>query len=89
MSVNTILAATALALLLNTVPLAAQPANDQEQSNEARGGQARDGADAAAKPDNRPAETGSAASQSNDSPFDYEASEEISEDLSVSFPVDI
>ncbi len=24
-----------------------------------------------------------------DSPFDYEASEEISEDLSVSFPVDI
>ena len=26
---------------------------------------------------------------SNDSPFDYEASEEISQDLSVSFPVDI
>ncbi len=25
----------------------------------------------------------------NDSPFDYEASEEISQDLSVSFPVDI
>ncbi len=26
---------------------------------------------------------------SDDSPFDYEASEQISEDLSVSFPVDI
>jgi hypothetical protein len=26
---------------------------------------------------------------SNDSPFDYEASEEISQDLSVSYPVDI
>ena len=26
---------------------------------------------------------------SSDSPFDYEASEEISQDLSVSFPVDI
>jgi hypothetical protein len=37
--------------------------------------------------------TGSApsggASESRDSPFDYEASEQISEDLSVSFPVDI
>ncbi len=29
------------------------------------------------------------ATASNDSPFDYEASEEISQDLSVSFPVDI
>lgn len=27
--------------------------------------------------------------QTQDSPFDYQASEEISEDLSVSFPVDI
>ncbi len=27
--------------------------------------------------------------ESKDSPFDYEASEQISEDLSVSFPVDI
>ena len=89
MSSNTILTAWALALLLNAAPLAAQTANDQEQSSGARGEQAKDGADAAAKPSNPPAETGSAASRSNDSPFDYEASEEISEDLSVSFPVDI
>jgi len=35
------------------------------------------------------AEKNTAAPVSNDSPFDYEASEEISQDLSVSFPVDI
>ena len=29
------------------------------------------------------------AKKNNDSPFDYRSSEEISEDLSVSFPVDI
>ncbi|TXS89279.1 hypothetical protein FV139_20290 [Parahaliea maris] len=29
------------------------------------------------------------ARQQDDSPFDYQASEQISEDLSVSFPVDI
>ncbi|NQX89459.1 MAG: hypothetical protein HRT77_12420 [Halioglobus sp.] len=32
---------------------------------------------------------GAAATARNDSPFDYRASEEISEDLPVSFPVDI
>jgi hypothetical protein len=36
-----------------------------------------------------PAPAGSAPAQSDDSPFDYRSSEEISEDLSVSFPVDI
>jgi hypothetical protein len=30
-----------------------------------------------------------AAAQDDSSPFDYEASEQISEDLSVSFPIDI
>lgn len=34
-------------------------------------------------------ETAKAPSPSDDSPYDYRASEEISEDLSVSFPVDI
>lgn len=33
--------------------------------------------------------TDSAPQTSTSSPFDYEASEQISEDLSVSFPVDI
>ncbi len=39
-------------------------------------------------PENIPAAT-SEESDTGDSPFDYQSSEEISEDLSVSFPVDI
>ncbi len=35
------------------------------------------------------ANDGEAAQRRDESPFDYEASEQISEDLSVSFPVDI
>ena len=35
------------------------------------------------------AESAGNAGESRDSPFDYEASEQISEGLSVSFPVDI
>ena len=41
--------------------------------------------DTQSEPDASPAESG----DDRPSPFDYEASEEISEDLSVSFPVDI
>jgi hypothetical protein len=37
----------------------------------------------------RDSEPAPARSGSEDSPYDYKASEEISEDLSVSFPVDI
>jgi hypothetical protein len=37
----------------------------------------------------QPATEEPAPSQRDDSPFDYKSSEEISEDLSVSFPVDI
>jgi len=52
----------------------------------------------AADPNQQPAETAPATPaepatkappNKEDSPFDYEASEQISEDLSVSFPVDI
>ena len=39
--------------------------------------------------DPKPPEVKPAPPESIDSPFDYEASEQISEDLSVSFPVDI
>ena len=41
----------------------------------------------AANEPSAPAQT--APGQTNDSPFDYRSSEKISEDLSVSFPVDI
>ena len=40
-------------------------------------------------PDDATAATEPAPAVSDDSPFDYQASEQISEDLSVSFPVDI
>ncbi len=51
-------------------------------------------ASASATSETRPAATASqpaaaSAGNTDDSPFDYEASEQISEDLSVSFPVDI
>ena len=39
--------------------------------------------------DSKAPEVKPAPTESKDSPFDYEASEQISEDLSVSFPVDI
>jgi hypothetical protein len=37
----------------------------------------------------QPAQAASQPEASSDDPFDYEATEQISEDLSVSFPVDI
>lgn len=43
----------------------------------------------AAEAQEAPASDGEAAPRRDESPFDYEASEQISEDLSVSFPVDI
>ena len=39
--------------------------------------------------DKKPEPEPEAAPARDDSPYDYQASEEISEDLSVSFPVDI
>lgn len=45
--------------------------------------------EAPAKTEEKAAAKPGAESESEDSPFDYRASEQISEDLSVSFPVDI
>ena len=80
-------AALALALALQPA-LAQQPATD-------KGTQSADSS--SDEPALQPADKGSAADQGSqpprssntDSPFDYKASEKISEDLSVSFPVDI
>lgn len=71
-----------LTLLLAALPLASPLAQDAPaQPPPAPAEEAPDAADA----DTGPA----AASGQDDSAFDYEASEQISEDLSVSFPVDI
>jgi len=74
------LAPAVLALLLVGLPLAAQEA-DEAQPPPA------EAVPESGTPPPREAETVPAAS--DDSPYDYRSSEEISEDLSVSFPVDI
>jgi hypothetical protein len=90
------LRALALALLLQlasaSLPLAAQaiqeppqqPTSQPEQQSE----QTEEPASTATPQAQQPGVDESAATTPED-PFDYEASEQISEDLSVSFPVDI
>jgi hypothetical protein len=71
-----------LTLLLTALPLASPLAQDAAaQPPPPPAEEAPDATDADAGP--------AAASGQDDSAFDYEASEQISEDLSVSFPVDI
>jgi hypothetical protein len=88
------LAPVILALMLGANPLAAQRAADAEGA-----APGQDTADSAAPqpgtskpapsaPSSAPAER-PVPNRTHDSPFDYRSSEEISEDLSVSFPVDI
>ena len=71
------------ALLLSIAPVCvsqeADGAQDREQASAANEQQRED----AVTPEPAPAP------RRDESPFDYEASEQISEDLSVSFPVDI
>ena len=74
------LPALLLTLLLGSTPLAAQEADAQEPAP-------KDEAPAKAEPAAKPATP--APTANDDSPFDYRSSEKISEDLSVSFPVDI
>ena len=74
------LAPLLLTLLLGSTALVAQETDPQESAP-------KDEAPAKAEPVAKPAAPAPAAN--DDSPFDYRSSEEISEDLSVSFPVDI
>jgi hypothetical protein len=74
------LAPLLLTLLLGSTALVAQETDPQESAP-------KDEAPATAEPAAKPATPAPAAN--DDSPFDYRSSEEISEDLSVSFPVDI
>ena len=61
-------------------------AGDQSPTASTPTGQPESSAGARSAGDRSPAGD---ADEPGDSPFDYEASEQISEDLSVSFPVDI
>jgi hypothetical protein len=80
------LAIAILSLALGAAPLHAQQATDAPQQD-AQETQKSQESEATDKPAATPAARPPAAS--NDSPFDYQSSEKISEDLSVSFPVDI
>jgi len=90
--------ATQASLLLLALVFAALPVMAQHQADEATGSSAsaaRDNAteQPAATPetpaDRESAPNSSSADTSGRSPFDYRSSEEISEDVPVSFPVDI
>lgn len=82
-----------LALALGAAPLLAQP--DAAGTAGSPSGSADNGAkEQPAAPEQSPAASepepnSSSASKSTDSPFDYRSSEKISEDVPVSFPVDI
>ena len=87
MSTRLILAASLLSLLLMANNLSAQDASDTE--GDAAPGSAREesaGTGSQAESTGQQNEPGAEAKRD---PFDYQASEQISEDLSVSLPVDI
>lgn len=80
------LCTVSVALWLLALPVAAQQQNPPEQAPATE----QDSETASADPPAADAEpTPAQAGAENEDPFDYEASEQISEDLSVSFPVDI
>ncbi len=82
--------AAALVLLFSSLPLAAQtPAERPPEQVETPAEQDPSAADTPDLPSATTADTADAAPTEPEDPFDYEASEQISEDLSVSFPVDI
>jgi hypothetical protein len=85
------MAAFCLALSLATAPLLAQTAPEEKPQTSESSSQSAD-TSAGTKP--VPASSGStkktpAPTTGSDSPFDYRSSEKISEDVPVSFPVDI
>ncbi|GEM_PF-3017287 len=87
MSTRLILAASLLSLLLTANNLSAQDTSDA--GSDAAPGSARgESVGTGSQPEStgQPNEPGAEAKRD---PFDYQASEQISEDLSVSLPVDI
>ena len=81
--------AIVIALLLNAGPLASQPVEEDKGNPPPQSTPTDSGAANTEQAAKRSAPAAPAAEKSDDSPFDYQSSEEISEDLSVSFPVDI
>ncbi len=84
----------ALLLIFAPIPWAQEPAPAQQDSaadsSESEDAAEQDGAKTPqASPSGGQAQTNTQGSADRGSPFEYEASEQISEDLSVSFPVDI
>jgi len=79
-----------LALALGSAPLLAQPAPQaktaEAETQTTEQTAAQEQAPAAARPAQKKS---SPPASGRDSPFDYRSSEEISEDVPVSFPVDI
>ena len=79
---NTTAKALSLMLLLAAMPgLGQEPAQDEQEETAP--------ASETAVQETPETEAAEPAASSDSSPFDYRASEQISEDLSVSFPVDI
>lgn len=70
----------ALGLLLFALPIASQTETGESPAALESDGEARESDTPATRPDTQAA---------RENPFDYRASEEISEDVPVSFPVDI
>lgn len=84
-----ILTPAILALLLTGSPLGAQQADQPQAGVTAADTQEEPTGSERKTAPTDPGQANSTPVPTDDSPFDYESSEEISEDLSVSFPVDI
>ena len=87
------MALTCLCLLVGSASLSAQeaggsgaPSSGSTSDSDTAGETAQP---AATQPARDPGTSADAAAPASRDPFDYESSEQISEDLSVSFPVDI
>jgi hypothetical protein len=78
-----------LGLVLGSMPLLAQPAADAEAAKPATAVADKTPPPQQAPAAREPAQKSTPPTTGKDSPFDYRSSEEISEDVPVSFPVDI
>lgn len=78
------LAITTLTLLLSGGTMSLWAQQEQKEAIDAAAPEEKETQDAGETPASTPEET-----DAGPSPFDYQSAEKISEDLSVSFPVDI
>jgi hypothetical protein len=76
-------------MVLGSTPLLAQPAPEARTAPPAKQATDKTAPTAAAPATQEQAQKSTSAGTGKDSPFDYRSSEEISEDVPVSFPVDI